>query len=83
MTAIQLEGKDNRGRPRQEYANYIAAMDEDTFLKEAETATWLSAYAADNRRSDYHWHADACYNEAKRRGKPSLYSIAFNKARAS
>jgi hypothetical protein len=83
MYAIQLEGKDNYGKPHQAYADRIAAMDEAAFLKEAETSIWLSAYAANNRRSDYHWHADACYDEAKRRGKPSLYSRAFSRASTS
>lgn len=34
-------------------------------------------------RSDYHWQADACYDEAARRGKPELYTQAYNRVRAS
>lgn len=77
---LTLEGKDNRGRPRQEYAERIAALDEAGFLKEAEQKIWLSAFANNNPRSDYHWHADACYDEAARRGKPELYRAAFDAA---
>lgn len=39
---------------------------------------WLSAYADSNPRSDYHWQADACYDEARRRGKPELYQQAWD-----
>lgn len=44
---------------------------------------WLSAYANNNPRSDYHWQADACYDEAARRGKPELYVQAYEKAKAT
>ncbi len=81
--AITLEGKDNSGKPRQIYANKIADMDETAFLQEAEQKIWLSAYANNNPRSDYHFMADACCDEANRRGKPELYTQAFNRAKAS
>jgi hypothetical protein len=55
-------------------------MDDDAFVKEAEHAIWLSAYASNNRRSDYHWQADACYAEAQRREKPHLYERAWKRA---
>ena len=79
MTII-LEGRDNYGQPRQEFADKIAALDEDGFLKQAEHSIWLSAYARNNPRSDYHWHADACYKEAQARGKPELYQRAWERA---
>lgn len=80
MDSIKLEGKDNYGKPRQNYADKIAALDEAAFLKDAELHIWLSAYANNNPRSDYHWQADACYSEAQRRGKPELYTQAWEKA---
>jgi hypothetical protein len=77
---ITLDGKDNAGRPRQDYAVRIAAMTEPSFSAEAKQKIWLSAYASNNRRSDYHWMADACFDEAQRRGKPELYTAAFERA---
>ena len=80
--ALVLEGKSNYGKPRQEYADKIAALNENEFLKEAEHMIWLSAYASNNRKSDYHWQCDACYTEAQRRGKPELYSEVHRRASA-
>lgn len=77
---LSLEGRDNRGLPRQLFADKIAIMTEAEFLKEAEQRIWLSAYANNNLRSDYHWQADACYAEAQRRGKPELYHKAWERA---
>lgn len=74
---IELVGKDNRGKPRQLFADKIATLNEAAFLKEAQDRIWLSAYAGNNPRSDYHWQADACYDEAQRRGKPELYRSAW------
>ena len=80
---LKLEGRDNRGNPRQTYANRIAEMSERAFLKEAEQKIWLSAFANNNPRSDYHWQADACFDEAARRGQPDLYTRAFERAKAT
>jgi hypothetical protein len=78
--ALTLEGKDNYGKPRQEFADKIAAADDAAFVKIAEERIWLSAYANNNARSDYHWQADACYDEAVRRGNEELYSKAYRQA---
>lgn len=83
MEKLTLEGLDNRGEPRQKFADTLAAMTDAEFLKATENKIWLSAYASNNHRSDYHWQADACYDEAKRRGKPELYQSAFDRAKAS
>lgn len=69
--------KDNYGNPRSEYIASLAAMDDAKLQTECERKIWLSAYAHNNPRSDYHWHADACYDEAKRRGKIDLYERAY------
>jgi hypothetical protein len=82
-TSVIIEGFDNRRKPRQVFADKIAAEDDAAFLKTAEQYIWLSAYANNNPRSDYHWMADTCYDEAKRRGKPELYTQAFEKAKVS
>ena len=75
-----LEGTDNEGKPRQEFADRLASATDEGFINIAEERIWLSAYANNNPRSDYHWQADACYDEAKRRGKPELYDQAWHKA---
>ena len=80
MTALQLEGNDNYGNPRQAFADRLAAASDEGYLKMAEDRIWLSAYASNNARSDYHWQADAAYKEALRRGKPDLYNRAWKRA---
>lgn len=80
---ITLDGFDNYKAPRQAFADKIFAMDDAAFVEEAEHRIWLSAFANNNPRSDYHWQADACYDEAKRRGKPELYKEAYNRAAES
>lgn len=77
---ITLEGNDNYGKPRQVFADDLAEQSDADFLVTAEERIWLSAYAANNPRSDYHWQADACYDEAKRRGNPELYNRAWHQA---
>jgi hypothetical protein len=81
--ALMLTGEDNHGKPRQEFADKIGGLDDDQFVKEAKLRIWLSAYANNNPRSDYHWQADACHDEAARRGKPELYTQAHNQARVN
>jgi hypothetical protein len=49
-------------------------------VKQAEQDIWLSAYANNNPRSDYHWQADTCRKEAQRRGHPELYERAYRQA---
>jgi len=61
----------------------IASLDDEAFVKKSETLIWLSAFANNNPRSAYHWQADACYDEAKRRGKPELYDKAYKQAVAT
>lgn len=82
MDKLTLEGKDNYGKPKQVFADMLAKTDDSEFLEIAEEYIWLSAYASNNPRSDYHWKCDACYAEAKRRGKPELYDRAHKMASA-
>jgi hypothetical protein len=74
---LTLTGNDNYGRPRQLFADKLAAMDDEKFLSEAGHYIWLSAYATNNPRSDFHWQCDATYDEANRRGKAWLYDKAW------
>ena len=75
-----FEGNDNDGKPRQLYVDRIAAMDDAALLEETELKIWLAAYAANNPRSDYHWHVSACYGEWCNRGKESQYRVAYDAA---
>jgi hypothetical protein len=80
MDKLIIEGKDNYGKPRQEFADRIAQLDDSTFLSQMETIIWLSAYANNNKRSDYHWQAQHCYSECKNRNKLELYDQAYDRA---
>ena len=77
------EGNDNYGKPKTDYIDGLRAMD-DMLLREAcEQMIWLSAYANNNPRSDYHWQCDACYDEAVGRGKAYIYSQAHHAVSSS
>lgn len=65
---------------RTDYEAYVTSMTDDELVKETETKCWLSAYAANNPRSDNHWKTDVLYAEAKRRNKPWLYNRGWNAA---
>lgn len=80
MASVPVQGKDNYGKPRQLLADRLAEMNDEQFLSEAEKRIWLSAYANNNPRSDYHWQADLCYSEAQRRKRPELYERAWKRA---
>lgn len=79
----KYEGNDNYGHPRTDYIAKIAGMTDDELLHETEQKIWLSAYANNNRRSDYHWHVDGCYDEWTYRQKPEQYTVAYEAARRS
>lgn len=76
MEKLTLAGKDNYGKQRQEFADKLADLTDDEFLKVAQHYIWLSGYAFNNDRSDYHWMADACYDHAAINGKTELYEQA-------
>lgn len=79
----KYEGKDNYGKPKSAYLEKIAALSDMDLVKEIDNKVWLSAFANNNPRSDYHWQTDACYDEAQRRSKPELYKQGYNRAKAS
>jgi hypothetical protein len=67
--------RDNHGQPKAFYFDRIAAMSMPELEEETKSKVWLSAFAANNSRSDYHWHVDACYDELKKRtGDDKAYS---------
>lgn len=74
--AGRYKGDDNSGKPKTEYLKKMVLMTDEELRKECESKIWLSAYASNNHRSDYHWHCDCCYDECKRRGKDDIYNKA-------
>ena len=78
MADEKYPGNDNYGRPKRLYIDKLAGLDDKKLYDECEQKIWLSAYASNNPRSDYHWQADACYDEAVRRGKPEIYKQAYD-----
>jgi hypothetical protein len=77
MDKLIIPGFDNSKNLKQNFADELAKASEEEFLDITEKFIWLSAYANNNPRSDYHWKADACYDEANRRGKPEIYQRAW------
>jgi hypothetical protein len=71
-------GNDNQGVPKSEYLDRVARFDDSELLKEAKAKIWLSAFANNNPRSDYHWHVDAIYDECQKRQKPEIYQQAYD-----
>ena len=75
----EFKGKDNYGSPKSEYVQRIGKMTYEQLMKETESKIWLSAYANNNPRSDYHWHVDALYDEwVDRDGNDTNYAKAYN-----
>jgi hypothetical protein len=70
-------GKTNYGKPKADYIRKVFAMTEVELLKECQDKIWLSAYAANNPRSDYHFMCDVCYDASfARDGKAAIYAKA-------
>ena len=70
-------GKDNYGKLKSLFLDKLKALSDEELRGKCEEFIWLSAYANNNPRSDYHWQCDACYDEATRRGNPDIYSNAY------
>ena len=77
------EGNDNYGNPKSRFLDELKALDDANLRKKCEQMIWLSAYASNNPRSDYHWQCNACYDEATRRGKAQIYDQAYKAVSAS
>lgn len=80
MPALEIAGTDNYGKPRQNFADRLFAADDAEIYELAERYIWLSAYAANNPSSDYHWMADAAYDECVRRDAIHIYKKACMQA---
>ncbi len=57
----KFSGKDNYGNLKQNYIDKVRKMPKQNLIAETKQMIWLSAYANNNPRSDYHWQCDACY----------------------
>ncbi len=77
----KYQGKDNSGNPKQFFLDSLHSMTDEQLRKACNEYIWLSAYASNNPRSDYHWQCDACYDECKNRGKGNIYSEEHAKER--
>lgn len=75
-----MKTTDNKGNLRSDFTEMLAGLTDDDLVEKTEHYVWLSGYAANNPRSDYHWQCDACYDEANRRQKPWLYQRGWNGA---
>ena len=74
----RYNGIDNDKRPKTDYLKKITEMIDEELAKECYSAIWLSAYASNNSRSDFHWRCDVCYDECRRRGKSHIYENAHH-----
>ena len=72
----KYDGNDNYGKPKSEYLDKLKVMDDKQLRDACEQMIWLSAYANNNPRSDYHWQCDACYDECHNRDKVYIYEQA-------
>lgn len=79
---LALKGEDNYGKPRQNFADKLNEASNSELLKIVEDRVWLSAYANNNPRSDYHWQADACYDACRMRGREDIYREGYARAYA-
>lgn len=76
-------GNDNYGKPKSAYLEKLAEMDVTALADECEQMIWLSAFASNNPRSDYHWQVDACYDECVSRNRKDVYESAYKRASAT
>lgn len=74
------KGKLNTHGVKSAWQEKLAAMTDDELFEHCEQFIWLSAYAVNNPRSDYHFLCDAGYDECARREQPGIYSRAHKQA---
>ncbi len=60
-TQDKVKGNNNYGTPKVEYLKELLVMDIPALKKATKDKIWLSAYANNNARSDYHYQCDLCY----------------------
>jgi len=83
MKSMKFKNTDNCGNPKQNYLDKLAAMTDADLHAETRQKIWLSAYANNNPRSDYHWQCDATYDEWNCRGNLDGYKKAYDEEYAA
>jgi hypothetical protein len=73
----KYSGLDNNGKPKQDFLDKLKSLNDTNLGDECERYIWLSAYAGNNPRSDFHWMCDACYDETVNRNKVEIYESAY------
>ncbi len=68
---------------KEQYIAHLRTLSDDKLGEECEHKIWLSAYAANNPKSDYHWHADECYTESQERTDKGIYAAAYRRVTAA
>ena len=83
VALLKYSGKDNYNHQKSDYIRKIFGMTDAELQKECERKIWLSAYADNNPRSDFHWQCDACYDAAKARKDTEIYDRAYKTIRCN
>lgn len=73
-------GFDNDKRPKGEFIEKIAKMSDDDLFEATKNGLWLSVFANNNPRSDFHWQAEVFYDEWQHRERRDQYTAAYEAA---
>lgn len=73
-----MKTTDNYGKPKQLFLDKLAAASDEQLYDFCKQYIWLSAFASNNPRSDYHWQCDATHDECTKRGKIEIYQKAYD-----
>lgn len=63
-----------------EYQNFLKEIEnltDEELQDKCEHYIWMSGYAANNQRSNYHRMVDALYSKCSREGKVNIYKAAY------
>lgn len=79
----RYQRNDNSGREKTVHLSRVIEMTDDELYEETKSKIWLSAFASNNPRSDYHWHCDFTYDEwVRRKGNSDMYGKAHKEVSA-
>lgn len=69
----------NSGATQQDWRNRLYEMSDENLYLHCVRYIWLSAYAYNNPKSDYHFLCDAGYDECAARDLSEIYDRAYRK----
>ena len=72
-------GTDNYGQAKSKYLDKVKAMTDEALQHECYSMIYQSARCSNRPGADWHWMVDACSDECEARGKPHIYTNAYNK----